>query len=53
MRFGNNMNAKHTLEEVGKRLEVTRDGIGQFERRALLRLLYPSRSEVLQSFHDD
>ena len=53
MRFGIDMNTDHTLEEVGKQFDVTRERIRQFEAKALRKLRHPSRSEVLRSFLDD
>ncbi|MFI4819077.1 MAG: RNA polymerase sigma factor RpoD [Enterobacterales bacterium] len=53
MRFGINMNTDHTLEEVGKKFEVTRERIRQIEAKALRKLRHPSRSEILRSFLDD
>ncbi|VFP79758.1 RNA polymerase sigma factor RpoD [Candidatus Erwinia haradaeae] len=53
MRFGIDMNTDHTLEEVGKQFEVTRERIRQIEAKALRKLRHPSRSEVLRSFLDD
>ncbi|MBG6247035.1 MULTISPECIES: RNA polymerase sigma factor RpoD [Symbiopectobacterium] len=53
MRFGINMNTDHTLEEVGKQFDVTRERIRQIEAKALRKLRHPSRSEVLRSFLDD
>jgi len=50
MRFGINMNTDHTLEEVGKQFDVTRERIRQIEAKALRKLRHPSRSEVLRSF---
>jgi RNA polymerase primary sigma factor len=52
MRFGINMNTDHTLEEVGKQFDVTRERIRQIEAKALRKLRHPSRSEKLQSFVD-
>lgn len=52
MRFGINMNTDHTLEEVGKQFDVTRERIRQIEAKALRKLRHPSRSEKLQSFID-
>jgi len=52
MRFGINMNTDHTLEEVGKQFDVTRERIRQIEAKALRKLRHPSRSEKLQSFLD-
>ena len=53
MRFGIDMNTDHTLEEVGKQFDVTRERIRQIEAKALRKLRHPSRSEVLRSFPDD
>src|SRR5438874_422013 len=50
MRFGINMNTDHTLEEVGKQFDVTRERIRQIEAKALRKLRHPSRSEQLRSF---
>jgi RNA polymerase primary sigma factor len=50
MRFGIEMNTDHTLEEVGKQFDVTRERIRQIEARALRKLRHPSRSEKLRSF---
>ncbi|MFK5985876.1 MAG: RNA polymerase sigma factor RpoD [Pseudomonadota bacterium] len=50
MRFGINMNTDHTLEEVGKQFDVTRERIRQIEAKALRKLRHPSRSEILRSF---
>lgn len=52
MRFGINMNTDHTLEEVGKQFDVTRERIRQIEAKALRKLRHPSRSEQLRSFLD-
>ncbi len=54
MRFGIDMNTDHTLEEVGKQFDVTRERIRQIEAKALRKLRHPSRSEKLKSFveHD-
>jgi len=52
MRCGINMNTDHTLEEVGKQFDVTRERIRQIEAKALRKLRHPSRSEKLQSFVD-
>ena len=49
MRFGIDMNTDHTLEEVGKQFDVTRERIRQIEAKALRKLRHPSRSEVLRS----
>ncbi|CED79186.1 RNA polymerase sigma factor RpoD [Candidatus Williamhamiltonella defendens] len=53
MRFGIDMNTDHTLEEVGKQFDVTRERIRQIEAKALRKLRHPSRSDVLKSFLDD
>lgn len=53
MRFGIDMNTDHTLEEVGKQFDVTRERIRQIEAKALRKLRHPSRSEMLRSFLDD
>ncbi len=53
MRFGINMNTDHTLEEVGKQFDVTRERIRQIEAKALRKLRHPSRSEILRSFMSD
>ncbi|QJC28193.1 RNA polymerase sigma factor RpoD [Enterobacteriaceae endosymbiont of Plateumaris braccata] len=53
MRFGIDMNTDHTLEEVGKQFDVTRERIRQIEAKALRKLRHPSRSEILKSFLDD
>lgn len=50
MRFGIDMNTDHTLEEVGKQFDVTRERIRQIEAKALRKLRHPSRSEALRSF---
>ncbi len=50
MRFGIDMNTDHTLEEVGKQFDVTRERIRQIEAKALRKLRHPSRSELLRSF---
>ncbi|ORU90656.1 MAG: RNA polymerase sigma factor RpoD [Cycloclasticus sp. symbiont of Poecilosclerida sp. M] len=52
MRFGINMNTDHTLEEVGKQFDVTRERIRQIEAKALRKLRHPSRTEHLRSFID-
>jgi RNA polymerase primary sigma factor len=52
MRFGIDMNTDHTLEEVGKQFDVTRERIRQIEAKALRKLRHPSRSEKLRSFLD-
>ena len=53
MRFGIEMNTDHTLEEVGKQFDVTRERIRQIEAKALRKLRHPSRSERLRSFLDN
>ncbi len=53
MRFGINMNTDHTLEEVGKQFNVTRERIRQIEAKALRKLRHPSRSEKLEGFLED
>ncbi|MDF1643635.1 MAG: RNA polymerase sigma factor RpoD [Pseudomonadales bacterium] len=53
MRFGIDMNTDHTLEEVGKQFDVTRERIRQIEAKALRKLRHPSRSENLKSFLDE
>ncbi|WP_044871247.1 RNA polymerase sigma factor RpoD [Pseudomonas sp. LFM046] len=53
MRFGIDMNTDHTLEEVGKQFDVTRERIRQIEAKALRKLRHPSRSEHLRSFLDE
>ena len=52
MRFGIDMNTDHTLEEVGKQFDVTRERIRQIEAKALRKLRHPTRSEKLRSFID-
>ncbi|MEZ5466035.1 MAG: RNA polymerase sigma factor RpoD [Lysobacterales bacterium] len=52
MRFGIDLNTDHTLEEVGKQFDVTRERIRQIEAKALRKLRHPSRSEQLRSFLD-
>ena len=52
MRFGIDMNTDHTLEEVGKQFDVTRERIRQIEAKALRKLRHPSRSEKMRSFLD-
>ncbi|MFP4296093.1 MAG: RNA polymerase sigma factor RpoD [Halothiobacillaceae bacterium] len=52
MRFGIDMNTDHTLEEVGKQFDVTRERIRQIEAKALRKLRHPTRSERLRSFMD-
>ncbi len=53
MRFGIEMNTDHTLEEVGKQFDVTRERIRQIEAKALRKLRHPSRAAKLKSFLDD
>ena len=53
MRFGIDMNTDHTLEEVGKQFDVTRERIRQIEAKALRKLRHPSRSDYLRSFLDE
>ena len=53
MRFGIDMNTDHTLEEVGKQFDVTRERIRQIEAKALRKLRHPARSESLRSFLDE
>ena len=53
MRFGIGMNTDHTLEEVGKQFDVTRERIRQIEAKALRKLRHPSRSSHLKNFLDD
>ena len=53
MRFGIDMNTDHTLEEVGKQFDVTRERIRQIEAKALRKLRHPSRSEPLRTFLDE
>ncbi len=53
MRFGIDMNTDHTLEEVGKQFDVTRERIRQIEAKALRKLRHPTRSDHLRSFIDD
>ena len=53
MRFGIEMNTDHTLEEVGKQFDVTRERIRQIEAKALRKLRHPSRSDKLRSFVDN
>jgi len=53
MRFGIEMNTDHTLEEVGKQFDVTRERIRQIEAKALRKLRHPSRSERLKSYLDE
>lgn len=52
MRFGIEMNTDHTLEEVGKQFDVTRERIRQIEAKALRKLRHPTRSDLLRSFLD-
>jgi len=52
MRFGIEMSTDHTLEEVGKQFDVTRERIRQIEAKALRKLKHPSRSDKLRSFID-
>jgi len=52
LRFGIDMNTDHTLEEVGKQFDVTRERIRQIEAKALRKLRHPTRSEQLRSFLD-
>ena len=53
MRFGIDMNTDHTLEEVGKQFDVTRERIRQIEAKALRKLRHPSRSDHLRTFIDE
>ena len=53
MRFGIEMNTDHTLEEVGKQFDVTRERIRQIEAKALRKLRHPTRSERLRSFLEE
>jgi RNA polymerase primary sigma factor len=53
MRFGIEMNTDHTLEEVGKQFDVTRERIRQIEAKALRKLRHPTRSDKLRSFIDN
>ena len=53
MRFGIDMNTDHTLEEVGKQFDVTRERIRQIEAKALRKLRHPSRAQNLKSFLDN
>ncbi len=53
MRFGIGMNTDHTLEEVGRQFDVTRERIRQIEAKALRKLRHPTRSEPLKSFMDE
>jgi RNA polymerase primary sigma factor len=50
MRFGIDMSTDHTLEEVGRQFDVTRERIRQIEAKALRKLRHPSRAHKLQSF---
>ena len=50
MRFGIDMNTDHTLEEVGKQFDVTRERIRQIEAKALRKLRHPTRSDQLKTF---
>ena len=52
MRFGIDMNTDHTLEEVGKQFDVTRERIRQIEAKALRKLRQPNRSNQVKSFLD-
>jgi len=52
MRFGIGMNNDHTLEEVGKQFDVTRERIRQIEAKALRKMRHPTRSEKLRSYLD-
>ena len=52
MRFGIDMNTDHTLEEVGKQFDVTRERIRQIEAKALRKLRHPSRADIMRSFLD-
>lgn len=53
MRFGIEMNTDHTLEEVGKQFDVTRERIRQIEAKALRKLRHPTRSDQLRSFLEE
>ena len=53
MRFGIKMNTDHTLEEVGKQFDVTRERIRQIEAKALRKLRHPNRSSSLVNFFED
>lgn len=53
MRFGIDLNTDHTLEEVGKQFDVTRERIRQIEAKALRKLRHPSRANYLRSFLDE
>ena len=50
MRFGIDMSSDHTLEEVGKQFDVTRERIRQIEAKAIRKLRHPSRSDKLRTF---
>ena len=52
MRFGIGLNTDHTLEEVGKQFDVTRERIRQIEATALRKMRHPTRSEKLRSYLD-
>ena len=52
MRFGIGLNTDHTLEEVGKQFDVTRERIRQIEAKALRKMRHPTRSEKLRSYLD-
>jgi RNA polymerase primary sigma factor len=53
MRFGIDMSTDHTLEEVGKQFDVTRERIRQIEAKALRKLRHPSRANYLRSYLDE
>ena len=53
MRFGIDMHTDHTLEEVGKQFDVTRERIRQIEAKALRKLRHPSRAQYLRSFLEE
>jgi len=53
MRFGIGMNNDHTLEEVGKQFDVTRERIRQIEAKALRKMRHPTRSEKLRSYLEE
>ena len=53
MRFGIEMNTDHTLEEVGKQFDVTRERIRQIEAKAIRKLKHPSRSDKLRTYLDN